>query len=114
MEYLRTKFLFLVFMRYALPEKGGRAMENPLMSRLAGLPPVSREVAREILPLYDASLESHEAMVSNSAQETKDAGFVDGSSGLTETARLFRDALIRRADEALARRAGRNRVEKTP
>jgi hypothetical protein len=33
---------------------------------------------------------------------------------LTETARLFRDALIRRADEALARRAGRNRVEKTP
>jgi methanogenic corrinoid protein MtbC1 len=46
------------------------------------------------LPLYDALLESHEAMVSYSAQETKDAGFVDGSSGLTETARLFRDALL--------------------
>jgi PleD family two-component response regulator len=89
-------------------------MENPLMSRLAGLPPVSREGAREILPLYDALLKSHEAMVSYSAQETKDAGFVDGSIGLTETARLFRDALIRRADKALARRAGRNRVEKAP
>jgi len=55
---------------------------------------LSGEAAREILPLYESLLESHEAMVSYSAQEMKDAGFVDGSSGLTETARLFRDALL--------------------
>ncbi|MGC9491044.1 MAG: cobalamin B12-binding domain-containing protein [Thermovirgaceae bacterium] len=52
---------------------------------------LSGEAAREILPLYDALLESHEAMVVYSAQETKDA---DPADGLTERSRMFRDALL--------------------
>jgi methanogenic corrinoid protein MtbC1 len=52
---------------------------------------LSREAAREILPLYDALLESHEAMIAFRAQETKDAG---AEKGLTEESRMFRDALL--------------------
>ncbi len=69
---------------------------------------LSREAAREILPLYDALLESHEAMIAFSARETKDAVFADPSGGLTVESRMFRDALLSGDHRACLDMASRN------
>lgn len=55
---------------------------------------LSRQAADEIIPLYDALLESHEAMKIYSAQEPGGEGPRGTPGGLSEEARSFRDALL--------------------